>query len=103
MKRVKLHESGYTIHNDNGSFTSVMGDYLDDAKVMAWLEEDVNNVIEPEFTSEELAQEAQDKINQEALAYLASTDWYITRLMEADTVIPEEITTLRAEARAKII
>lgn len=50
--------------------------------------------------SEEVAQAA---INSEALAYLASTDFYVVRFMEEGTPYPEEIKLARAEARAKII
>lgn len=49
------------------------------------------------------AQAAQDRINQEALAYLAETDWYILREMDGGTPCPEEIKTARAEARNKVV
>lgn len=45
----------------------------------------------------------QEKINAKALAYLASTDFYVVRFMEEGTPYPEEIKLARAEARAKII
>lgn len=35
----------------------------------------------------------------EALAYLASTDWYVTRKLEKGVEIPEEVTKKRDEAR----
>jgi len=35
----------------------------------------------------------------EALAYLASTDWYVTRKLEKGIEIPEEVTKKRDEAR----
>ena len=38
-------------------------------------------------------------IKAEALAYLASTDWYVTRKAETSVEIPEEVSRLRAEAR----
>lgn len=38
-------------------------------------------------------------IKAEALAYLASTDWYVTRKAETGVEIPEEVSRLRAEAR----
>jgi len=60
-------------------------------------------VVEDEFTQGELDEQAQETINSESLAYLASTDWYVTRLLETDVVIPAEITTLRAEARLAIV
>ena len=49
------------------------------------------------------AQVAQQAINAEALAYLASTDWLIIREMDAGVLCPAEIKALRAEARAKIV
>jgi hypothetical protein len=49
------------------------------------------------------AQVAQDAINAEALAYLASTDWLIIREVDAGTPCPAEIKALRAEARSKIV
>jgi len=38
----------------------------------------------------------------EDLAYLASTDWYITRFLELQKEIPEEISTKRQECRDRI-
>lgn len=49
------------------------------------------------------AQVEQERVNSEALAYLASTDFYVVRFMEEGTPYPEEIKLARAEARAKII
>lgn len=49
------------------------------------------------------AQVAQEAINAEALAYLASTDWLIVRSIDAGTPCPEDIKQKRAEARAKIV
>ena len=37
---------------------------------------------------------------QEALNYLASTDWYVTRKLETGVEIPEDVSVKRAEARA---
>jgi hypothetical protein len=45
----------------------------------------------------------QDKINAEALAYLASTDWMIIRETETQVACPAEIKQLRAEARLKVV
>lgn len=49
------------------------------------------------------AQVEQEKINAEALAYLASTDWMIVREIETQFPCPEEVKQLRAEARLKIV
>lgn len=40
---------------------------------------------------------------EEALAYLASTDWYIIRQMDSGEACPQEVKDLRAAARAKVI
>lgn len=45
----------------------------------------------------------QEKINAEALKYLADTDYLIIREMDAGTPCPAEIKALRAAARAKIV
>jgi hypothetical protein len=45
----------------------------------------------------------QERINAEALAYLASTDWMIIRETETQVVCPAEIKQLRAEARLKVV
>lgn len=49
------------------------------------------------------AQVEQEAINQEALAYLASTDWLIVREVETQVPCPAEIKALRAEARLKVV
>ena len=41
--------------------------------------------------------------NQEARAYLNSTDWYVIRHQETGVAIPEEIAIKRQEAREQII
>jgi hypothetical protein len=45
----------------------------------------------------------QEKINQEALELLASTDWLIIRELDAGIACPAEVKQARAEARAKIV
>lgn len=42
-------------------------------------------------------------INKKARAYLASTDWYVTRFLEKGTAIPDEIAQKRDQARQSII
>ena len=71
------------------------------ADVLAWVAE--GNTPAPEYTDAEIAANAQSLINSEALAYLASTDWYITRQAETAVAVPADITTARAEARAAIV
>lgn len=45
---------------------------------------------------------AQEKINEEARAYLSDTDWYFTRETETKIKVPEEVVRLRQEARDRI-
>ena len=47
--------------------------------------------------------QAREKMNQEALSYLASTDWYVLRQMDSGEVTPEDVKQLREEARARIV
>ena len=49
------------------------------------------------------AQVEQQRVNQEALAYLASTDWYIIREIDQGTPCPAEVKAERAAARARIV
>ena len=44
----------------------------------------------------------QERINQEALAYLAETDWYITRQTETHAVVPAEVLMKRRAARDSV-
>ena len=58
----------------------------------------------PDFVDEAwLAKGRQQTTNSESLAYLASTDWYVTRKSETDVAVPSDILTKRAEARASVI
>ena len=53
--------------------------------------------------SDVTAQKLQEKINQEALQYLAETDWYVVRSTETGAAIPQEVLDERAAARARIV
>ena len=67
-----------------------------------WLSE--GNIPEPEFTPEELAEQARLEKVFEAKSYLASTDFYMT-VDKYATLTEErkaELTQLRAEARVLI-
>lgn len=76
-----------------------------DEELAVWLEGDKHKypegyVLEYIDVSEQVAQEA---INSEALAYLASTDWLIVREVETQVPCPVEVKAKRAEARLKIV
>ena len=49
------------------------------------------------------AEDIQAQVNADALAYLASTDWYVVRFSETGVAIPDEIKTARQVARDAIV
>ena len=100
IETVKLQSSGYLI---NGNM-SVPNDPANRHYVMVqdWIAQE-GNTPAPEFTDAEIAANAQALVNSESLAYLASTDWYVTRQAETGVDIPQDILTARAEARVAII
>lgn len=76
--------------------------HKDEKEVQQWLSE--GNIPEPEFTPEELAEQARLEKVFEAKSYLASTDFYMT-VDKYATLTEErkaELTQLRAEARVLI-
>ena len=89
-----------------------MAEAYDDADVLEEKIEQVDGLdvkhvkLKAEYTVEIediTAQVEQQRVNQEALAYLASTDWYIIREMDQGTPCPAEIKSERAAARARIV
>ena len=70
--------------------------------VVGWTLEG-DTLIEPQFTDAEIAANAQAETNATSQAYLASTDWYITRFLETGVVIPTDVTTAREAARESIV
>jgi hypothetical protein len=57
----------------------------------------------PKISEEQKAKEEQERVNQESLAYLKETDWYVIRFQENGTPIPEDVLAKRQEARDKVI
>lgn len=53
----------------------------------------------PEPTPEQL----QEQINNDARAFLESTDWYVVRFAETGVVIPQDISAARQAARERIV
>lgn len=47
----------------------------------------------------QLAAEAEEAARGQALAYLAETDWHVTRMVETGVAIPNDVSKARAEAR----
>ena len=95
----KLQTSGWLI-NDT---MSVPNDPANRhcADVLAWIAE--GNTPAPEFTDAEIAANAQELTNATSRAYLASTDWYVTRHAETGVTIPSDVTTAREAARSAIV
>ena len=76
-----------------------------DEELAVWLEGDKfkypeGYVVEYIDISEQVLQE---KVNEDALTYLASTDWLIIREIDAGVFCPLEIKQKRQEAREKIV
>jgi hypothetical protein len=51
----------------------------------------------------ETPEQIQARINEEALAYLSSTDWYVVRFAETGVAIPEKILVERQAARERVV
>ena len=73
---------------------------INDPIVINYLEK--GNIILP-ASQATLDKITQDKINQEALSYLAETDWLVVRQMETGIAIPLDISLLRQAARIRVI
>ena len=95
----KLNESGWQV-NDTMSVPNDPAN-RDCADVLAWIAE--GNTPAPQYTDAEIAANTQAELNVTSRAYLASTDWYITRKAETGDAVPSEITTLRTAARDAIV
>ena len=95
----KSQESGWLV---NGNM-SVPNDPAnrDCADVLAWIAE--GNTPDAQYTDAEIAANTQAELNATSQAYLASTDWYITRHAETAVAVPADVTTARAAAREAIV
>jgi hypothetical protein len=80
---------------------------FEEVEIQAAVFEDQQVEVNPagyEISIEDIsAQLAQAAINESALAYLASTDWYCSRLIETSVAIPQDILDARAAARLSIV
>lgn len=64
------------------------------------------NILPAEYTvqiTDITAELEQERINAEALKYLADTDWMIIREVDSGVVCPADVKLARAQARAKIV
>ena len=74
ITKVKLNSSGYTKKYNNGINTSIVGSYANDEEVQGYIAN--GGMVEPEFTAEELALQAEEEARQakiEALRVLTVT------------------------------
>ena len=99
IKTVKIQGDGYLV-NGTLSVPKVNGNRHYE-EVKEWIAE--GNTPEPEFTQGELDQQAQEVINQEALAYLSSTDWMLLRELDGGIAMTAKVKDLRAEARLSVV
>ena len=99
IETVKIQGTGYLV-NGTKAVPNATGN-KDFQAVKEWIAE--GNTPEPEFTEEELAEQEQAKVNAEAFAYLASTDWKVIRAAETGVEVDAEILTKRKEARDSIV
>ena len=72
------------------------------SEVQEWIAQE-GNTPAPEFTDAEIAANAQAVINGDSLAYLASTDWYVTRFTESGVAVPADVTQARTDARLAVV
>jgi hypothetical protein len=73
-----------------------------DETTTAWSYDGDDTFTEP-LIEPETPEQIQARINADALAYLASTDWYVVRFAETGVAIPADVLTLRQEARDAIV
>ena len=95
----KSQESGWLVNGTMSVPNDPANRHCQD--VLAWIAE--GNTPAPEFTDLEIAANAQAETNATSQAYLASTDWYITRQAESGVEVPADVTTARAAAREAIV
>lgn len=60
-------------------------------------------VVYTRKSDEQIAQMLQAETNAKSLAYLAETDWMVTRFAETGVVIPDDVKAARQAARDAIV
>lgn len=63
---------------------------------------DLSQLLTANAKAEAEAAANKEAVQTAALAYLADTDWYVTRKVEMGKEIPEEILSARTAARAAL-
>ena len=94
---LRVAQEGVTLANEKPFY---WGDCPDDVTT-AWTY-DGSQFISPSVIPP-TPEEIQEKINNDARAYLNSTDWYVVRLAETGVEIPKDILITRQKARESII
>jgi len=84
----------YTL-DPNDSDTTINNEALLETMTLAG---DIAAYVAP--TEEEIAYVNQQAVNNISMAYLAETDWYVSRKFETGEAIPQDILIKRQEARA---
>ena len=83
---------------DQVQMDMLAADLGDDLKEHQWLIDEVQaNMIPVPVVDPQIA------INADALAYLASTDWYVIRWQETGTPMPDNIIAARQSARDRVV
>lgn len=91
-------------HWGKPAYTEVIPAVLDENQIEITPEQTIEHEAEYSVVVEDIsAQVEQEKINAEALAYLAETDWMAIREAEGGTSMPAEIKVERQSARNRII
>lgn len=100
-ERIVLHkdEPGAESYDDADVLEEEIRPNLDGSE-QKWVKLKAEYTVEIEDITDQVAQQA---INAEALAYLASTDWLVIREVDAGTACPADIKAERAAARARIV
>ena len=93
MKHYKDKQGNVYAFESDGSQDAFIADNL-----IAITESEAIKITNPPPTAEQL----QAKTNAEARAYLASTDWSVTRFAETGIEIPADVATKRQTARDSI-
>lgn len=94
MKYYKDKQNIVYAFESDGSQDDYIGEHL-----IQISESEAMAIVNPPPTPEQL----QSKTNAEARAYLASTDWYVTRFAETGVAIPADILAARQATRESII
>ena len=95
IQTVKIQGQGYLL-NENMYVPKVDGN-SEYELIKQWISK--GNIPDPEFTEEELKAQEIAKQVQEAINYLAITDWYIVRELDSGVKTPDDVKTKRQEAR----